>query len=59
LKDPTKVQEIKDTSYADVFIDGMNFYEFDQADFINPDEQIDYMAYLKNIEKTLSEKSKY
>ena len=34
----------------------MNFYEFDQPDFINPDERIEYMAYLKNIEKTLSEK---
>jgi hypothetical protein len=34
----------------------MNFYEFDQQDFINPDEKIEFMAYLKNIENSLSEK---
>jgi hypothetical protein len=34
----------------------MNFYEFDQEDMINPDEKVDYTLYLKNVERTISEK---
>jgi len=32
----------------------MNFFEFDQEDFVNPDERVEYALYLKSVEKTLS-----
>ena len=34
----------------------MNHYEFDQQDMINPDEKVEYTLYLKNVERTISEK---
>ena len=32
----------------------MNFFEFDQEDFVNPDERVEYAVYIKNAEKTVS-----
>ena len=37
----------------------MNLYDFDQEDFVNPDERVEYSLYLKNVEKTLSNKLGY
>jgi len=41
-------------TYASVFIDYMNRFNFEQEDMINPDDKVEYTAYLKNVEKTLS-----
>ena len=32
----------------------MNLFNFEQVDMVNPDEKIDYTAYIVNLEKTLS-----
>lgn len=47
---------IKNETFADIFIEWMNHYEFDQEDMINPDEKVDYTLYLKHVERTISEK---
>lgn len=41
-------------TYTSVFIDYMNRFSFEQEDMINPDDKVEYTAYLKNVEKTLS-----
>ena len=41
-------------SYASVFVEYMNYFNFEQVDMVNPEEKIDYTAYLVNLEKTLS-----
>lgn len=48
-----------DETYADVFIEYMNFYDFDQEDMINPDDKVEYHLYLKNVERTISEKLEF
>ena len=35
----------------------MNLFEFDQKDMINQDDRVEYVAYLKNMEKSLAEKT--
>lgn len=50
-------ENINQESYADVFIEFMNIFEFDQKDMINQDDRVEYVAYLKNMEKTLAKKS--
>lgn len=50
-------EEIRKESYADVFIEFMNLFEFDQKDMINQDDRVEYVAYLKNMEKSLAEKT--
>ena len=47
-------EEIRKESYADVFIEFMNLFEFDQKDMINQDDRVEYVAYLKNMEKSLA-----
>ena len=48
---------IRKESYADVFIEYMNVFDFDQKDMINQDDRVEYVAYLKNIEKSLGKKT--
>ena len=50
-------ENINQESYADVFIEFMNIFQFDQKDMINQDDRVEYVAYLKNMEKTLAKKS--
>ena len=49
--------DIRKETYADVFIEYMNVFEFDQKDMINQDDRVEYVAYLKNMEKSLSQKT--
>ena len=41
-------------SFESIFVEYMNQFNFEQVDMVNPDEKIDYTAYLVNLEKTLS-----
>lgn len=41
-------------SYASVFSEYMNVYNFGQMDMVNPEEKVEYVAYLSHLEKTLS-----
>ena len=52
----SNIDLIQDETFADIFIHWMNHYEFDQQDMINPDDKVDYTLYLKNVERTISEK---
>ena len=49
--------DIRKESYADVFIEYMNLFEFDQKDMINQDDRVEYVAYLKNMEQSLAKKT--
>lgn len=42
-------------TYASVFIEYMNLFNFEQMDMVNPDDKVEYVAYLNNLEKTLSQ----
>ena len=41
-------------TYAYIFIEYKNLFGFEQMDMVNPDEKVEYVAYLHNLEKTLS-----
>lgn len=41
-------------TYESVFVEYMNKFNFEQMDMVNPEERVEYTAYLNNLEKTMT-----